>query len=250
MLAQDLDNIHLLLVGQSGDGCFDHSTDGSVVNSDETRVVEKCNRAHDELTVHAVSHSTVTGNRVTKVLNLECALETRSEEATERRDERRKSSEHDDVELHRHDAEGAGNRKTLGKEGNRVIARDEDRVGSALKARPDVCAKVVDRADEVLVACNKVGNEDTPENGEEPGAQEAFPCLLGRNLDEGCPSKGDAAKIGPDVVADDHGDGEDEPDEAFENVVDDKVCLPDDEEESHVRPGELGELELVVALLQ
>jgi hypothetical protein len=28
------------------------------------------------------------------------------------------------------------------------------------------------------------------------------------------------------------------------------VCLPDDKEESHVRPGELGELELVVALLQ
>jgi hypothetical protein len=27
------------------------------------------------------------------------------------------------------------------------------------------------------------------------------------------------------------------------------VCLSDDEEESHVRPGELGELELVVALL-
>ncbi len=63
-------------------------------------------------------------------------------------------------------------------------------------------------------------------------------------------AKGYAAEVGKDVVCDDHGYGEDEPDEAFEDVVDDKVRLADDEEEGHVGPGELGELELVVTLLQ
>jgi len=91
---------------------------------------------------------------------------------------------------------------------------------------------------------------DTPDNGEEPCAEESLPCLLGRDLDEGCPSKGNTTEVGPDVVCDDHGDRQDEPDEALEDVVDDKMRLSDNEEQGHVGPGELGELELVVALLE
>lgn len=179
MLAHDLDNLHLLLVSESGDGCFNHSTDCGVVHGDEARVVEEGDRAHDELAVHAVSHPTVTGDGVAKVLDLEGTLQARSEETTERRDEGGKGSEHNDVELHWHDVEGSWNGETLGKEGNGVVARDEDGVWSAFEARPDVCAQIVDRADEVLVVAEEVDNEDTPENSEEPGAEEALPCLLG-----------------------------------------------------------------------
>ena len=90
---------------------------------------------------------------------------------------------------------------------------------------------------------------DTPDNGEEPCAEESLPCLLGRDLDEGCPSKGNTTEVGPDVVCDDHRNWQNEPDETLEDVVDNEVGLSDDEEKGHVGPCELGELELVVALL-
>lgn len=91
---------------------------------------------------------------------------------------------------------------------------------------------------------------NTVQNGEEPRAEEAFPCLLGRDLDQGGSAKGDAAEVGPDVVGNDHGNGQDEPDEALEDVVNDEMRLSNNQEKGHVGPGELRELELVVALLQ
>jgi hypothetical protein len=95
-----------------------------------------------------------------------------------------------------------------------------------------------------------MGQANSPEDGEEPSAEESLPCLLGRDLDEGCSSEGDTTEVGKNVVCDDHGDGQNEPDEAFENVVDNEVRLSDDEEKGHMGPCELGELELVVALLK
>lgn len=95
-----------------------------------------------------------------------------------------------------------------------------------------------------------MSGQDAPDDGEEPGAEEALPRLLGGDLDQLVAAEGDAAEVCEDVVCYDHGNGQDEPDEALEDVVDDKVGLADNEEEGHVRPGKLGELELVVALLQ
>lgn len=63
-------------------------------------------------------------------------------------------------------------------------------------------------------------------------------------------TKGNSHEVGPNVVGDDHGGGEEEPDHALENVVHDEVGLDDDEVQSHVRPGELSKLELVVAGLE
>ena len=154
------------------------------------------------------------------------------------------------MELHWHNVECSRDGETLGKEGNGIVARDEDRVWPAFETGPDVCAQIVDRADEVLVVAEEVNNEHTPDNSEEPGAEEALPCLLGRDLNEGCPSKRDTAEVGKDVVGDDHGHGENEPDKSLKDVVDDKVRLSNDEEKGHVRPSKLGELELVVALLE
>jgi hypothetical protein len=108
----------------------------------------------------------------------------------------------------------------------------------------------VDGADEVLVLRKEVRQDETPDDGEKPCAEEALPCLLGRDLDERSPAESDAAEVGPYVVGNDHGDGQNEPDESFENVVNDKVRLADDQEQSHVRPGKLGELEFVVPLLE
>jgi hypothetical protein len=187
---------------------------------------------------------------VAKVFNLECTLQSRSEEATEGGYQRSKRPEHDNMELNWHDVETAWDWETLREERESVVLGNEDSVRSALKARPDVRAKVVDRADEVLVLRQEVGDGDTPDNGEKPCAQETLPRLLRRDLNQRCSSKGNTAEVCEDVVGDDHGNGQNEPDEALKDVVDDEVCLSDDEEEGHVGPSELGELELVVALLQ
>lgn len=108
----------------------------------------------------------------------------------------------------------------------------------------------VDRADEVFVLRQNGSHSKAEDDGEEPGTEESFPRLLGRDLDQGCPTESDAAQVSEDVVGDDHGHGQEEPNEAFEDVVDNKVGLTNDEEESHVSPGELAELKLVMTLLQ
>lgn len=60
----------------------------------------------------------------------------------------------------------------------------------------------------------------------------------------------DAADVGKDVVCDDQRHGQEEPDHAFEDVVDDEMGLYHDEEEGEMCPTVLGELEFVVAFLE
>ena len=95
-----------------------------------------------------------------------------------------------------------------------------------------------------------IGHDDTQEQGEEPRAQESFPSLLGRDLDQRRAAKSHTAEVGKDVVGHHEGDGQEEPNEAFKDVVDDEMRLSNDEEQGHVDPGELAELELVVSFLQ
>ena len=94
MFAEALDDLHLLFRGESVDGGFDDAANRSLVDGDETvkmvslitrskgrlpmnvpLVVHVSEEAHDELTIHAVGHSTVTRDRIAKVLDVESALE-------------------------------------------------------------------------------------------------------------------------------------------------------------------------------
>lgn len=77
-----------------------------------------------------------------------------------------------------------------------------------------------------------------------------FHSLLGTNLNQLRASERDAAYIGEDVIGNDQAHRQEEPDHAFEDIVHDEVGLDDDQVERHMGPGELGELEAVVALLQ
>jgi hypothetical protein len=131
---------------------------------------------------------------------------------------------------------------------SRCLRRDPNKV--RIYILQDGGPTCIDRADKILVLREEVRQTNAPEDGEEPCAEEPLPCLLWRNLNERGPSKGDTAEIGKDIVCDDHGDWQNEPDEALKDVVDDKVRLSDNEEQSHVSPGELGELKLVVSFLQ
>lgn len=95
-----------------------------------------------------------------------------------------------------------------------------------------------------------MGEQNSEKDGEEPCAQEPFPGLLGGNLDQRSPPKRDTTEVGPNIVCYDHGHGQEEPDHSFKDVVDDKMRLPDDEEEGHVSPSKLRELEFVMVLLE
>ena len=108
----------------------------------------------------------------------------------------------------------------------------------------------VDRADEILVPHQNVREQQAKDDGEDPRTQETFNRLLGRDLNQLGPSEGYAADVGENVVRDDQRNGEEEPYHALEDVVHDEVGLDNNEVQRHVSPGELGELELVVPLLQ
>lgn len=108
----------------------------------------------------------------------------------------------------------------------------------------------IDRADEVLVTSKEIGQGETKDDGENPGSKEAFDCLFGADFDELSTAKGDAADVGENIIRDDQGSWQEEPNHALEDVVHDKVGLHNNQVEGHVSPGELGELELVMTFLE
>jgi hypothetical protein len=74
----------------------------------------------------------------------------------------------------------------------------------------------------------ELATERAPHDGEDDRAQEcadeALDGLLWGELDERRAAHGDTTYVRKDVVADDEGHGDEEPDETFENIVDDKVA--------------------------
>lgn len=114
------------------------------MNLDKGVEVHVGEEAHDELAVHTVRHAAVSWDRVAKVLNLEGALKTRSEEAAERSDERRKGGERQGVQLHRRKCE-----RDIGvwwqeeELGELVGVREEDGIHVAFESRKDIGAKVL-----------------------------------------------------------------------------------------------------------
>lgn len=174
VLGEKLDECNLLLRREASDGCLEDRPGRCLVHSDEALVVHESEESHDELTIHAVGHTTVTRDRVAKVLDVESALEARSEEAAERCDERCESRHDENVELHRRDADG---RRQVGpvrrNERQLVGVWDEDRVGVTFQAGEDVGTQVVDRADEVLGTHEHVGHGESKQDGEDPCTDEA-----------------------------------------------------------------------------
>jgi hypothetical protein len=108
----------------------------------------------------------------------------------------------------------------------------------------------IDGANEVLGLHHQSSKKNGPDDSHDPSADETLNSLLGRQLDELGAAKSDTADVGKDIVGDDEGGGEEEPNHALEDVVHDEVGLEDDEVESHVRPSKVGELELVVTGLE
>lgn len=247
ILAQATDNLKLFLDSQTINGGLDDVPNTGLVHGNEAVVVHVGEESHDELAVHTVRNTTVARDRFAEVLDLESALKSGSEESTERRDQGGEGCENQNVELNGLDVERGTN---TGPVGNSVWLGHKGRVGCALQSSQNVRTEIIDRANKVLVAHEDVGHEVTETNGAEPGAQEPFNRLLRRQLDQLSAAESDTADIGEDIVCNHQGRGQEEPNHALQDIVHDKVRLHDDQVERHVRPGPLGELEAVVALLQ
>lgn len=101
------------------------------------------------------------------------------------------------MELNWGDGEGAVD---VSPGGEMVILGLENRVRVAFEAGKEIGAEVVDGADEVLVVGEVLGQEHAEDGGADPGADEAFDRLLGRDLDELGAAEGDTAHVGHDIV--------------------------------------------------
>lgn len=124
MHAQPPHNLNLLFGRQAIDGSLNNSTNAGLMHGNEARIVHEGNGAHDELAVHAVGHAAVAGNRVAKILDLKGALQAGGEEAAKGRDQRSKSGENKNVELHGLDGDAGGQVDALGQgDGKRVLLR-------------------------------------------------------------------------------------------------------------------------------
>ena len=108
----------------------------------------------------------------------------------------------------------------------------------------------IDWTYKVFVPHQNVSHADSKDDGENPSSNKSFHGLLWREFYELCTAKCDATNISKDIVANDQGDREEEPNHPLENIVHDKVGLDDDEIQRHVSPCELSKLESVVSSLQ
>lgn len=116
--------------------------------------------------------------------------------------------------------------------------------------KPRSASSYIDGADKVLGSDHQVHEDHAKENSGNPSTNKSFHSLLGRQFDELSAAKGNAANVGKDVVSNDEGGRQEEPDHALKHIVHDEMGLNDDEVQRHVRPCKVGKLELVVSGLE
>ena len=105
------------------------------------------------------------------------------------------------------------------------VTPHEDRVGRAVEVTaPRADAEVVNGADHVVEAHEVGAPEETEDERTKERADETLDCLLGRQLDEGGATNRDTPDVGEDIVTDDEGCGNPEPNETLEDVIHNEVA--------------------------
>lgn len=111
---------------------------------------------------------------------------------------------------------------------------------------PIIRCKIVrsysNRTNHVFEFCQDVSYSTADDDGTNPSSDKSFDCFFGRKTDEWGTSPNHSADICEYIVRDDETDGKEEPNQSFEDRVDNEMRLEDDEEESHMSPTELREL--------
>lgn len=174
MLGEPLDHFNLLLGRETGDSGLDDGADAGLVDGDERLEIHKCKEAHDELAIHPIRHSAVSGYRVAKVLDVERALQTRGEETAERRDQAGERAHHQDVELQRGYGDSRRQKRPIWRDERDIVSPwGEHGVRLAFQAGENVRSEVVNRADEVFVSRQDVCQHDAKNDGADPSPKEA-----------------------------------------------------------------------------
>jgi len=77
-----IDEFQLLLDREATDDRLKYGANGDVMLTNEAAIIDVDKHAHQELAIHSIRHAAMSWNAVSKVLDIESALETRSEKAT------------------------------------------------------------------------------------------------------------------------------------------------------------------------
>lgn len=169
---------------------------------------------------------------MSKVLDIECPFETGSEEPAKRRNKRSETRHEEQMNLirsvrdRRHRAPNQRRQEHPCRRRDLPVLPHENGVWFACDGDVECAdAKVPDGTDHVVEAHEEGAPDDGEDDGAEKCADEPFDGLLWGEFDEGSAADGDSPDVGEDVVADDEGGGDPEPDHAFEDVVDDEVAI-------------------------
>ena len=256
-LAEQLQHLDLGLEVEPR-GHIDDALDGGVgsdtgcvgaAERDEGPVVDVDEEPHKELAVHAVREPAVTRDEVAKVLDLERALEARSEEAAEGRDDGRKDGHDEPVELRGRVAKG--DRPDEGAE------RGGQRHGDGLSREHGV-----ERAGGVREGQRRDGagqdgeprhdarDKEAREASAHERAQKTLPRLARRQRDERGAAAQHAPHVGPRVVGDDEQHRQREPEEAREHIVEQEGRLEHNHGQRDEHPREHAELAAVQTLVK
>ena len=218
--------------------------------SNEAVQVDVDKRGHDHLTVEAVHEPAVTRYGIAEVFYFESSLKSAGKEATERPDGGGEDGQRErmllnglNVELQRGQQVGERTRQIV-----RMHLEHAQRFAVGVEELRRLV--VLERTHELAVVAEYGGQHEAEYDGGEGAADEALPGLLGRQLDQPGASKKKAEHVGHDVIADDERDGQQEPDEALEHVLDHEIRLGHDEQKGQVRVAEQRELLEIVGLLQ
>lgn len=109
---------------------------------------------------------------------------------------------------------------------------------------------VFDRTHEELVLHQQVREEYTENNRTYPTSYKAFPRLLWAQFDKWSTSEEKSKHIRHNIVAHDHRDRYDGPDQTLKNVLNDQVTLCDDDQQCDMGPGKQAELFHIILLNQ
>jgi len=91
--------LDLLFDREPADDGLEDGADCHSVFADQTAIIDVGEDTHQELAIHSISHSPVSGDAVTEILDVEGTLKSRSEKTTEWSDKRRKNGHDEDMEV-------------------------------------------------------------------------------------------------------------------------------------------------------
>jgi len=217
-------------------------------------------QSHDHLTVHAVSDASMAGQDVRKVLHTKGTLHAAGKEAPERCDDGRKQCKQEGMNVNRlqrhfHPFDGHVVFQELSERAGQVIVViKEHRVHDAFQSLDLNDMEFRNGTREPFELRQESSEPNPKDDGNERSADEPLPGLVRREcqkrfVDDLFPPL-HSHSVCREIVDDDQGDGQQEPDQAIEDVEYEHGCLRHHDRETRYGPCHLSELIFVASFPQ